>query len=231
MIKFPYEEKDKTNEDNDYIKSVNMILMKQHLKNIFDISAIDNKIMNYATITSVFRKYITKKKKENIIGSKIILSQILKLPNNEMNEIVFIVEQMDKIKNVISLNGEYNRLDIAMLLRGIKQKFIDSILTLCICDEYSSNKSSIISKIEQNELNKIRLKYQTLRDFIYKEKLETISELKPIIDGKTIKNTLDIKQGKCLGYLLEELIKYQIMNKNITKESAIDYLRTKINNK
>ena len=65
--------------------------------------------------------------------------------------------------------------------------------------------------------------------FIPAQKLESISDLKPLIDGKTLKTTLNIKEGKTLGLLLDELIKYQIMNDAVTKESAIEYLHTKIN--
>ena len=231
VMKFSYEEKEKANEEKDYVQSVNMILMKNKIKNMFDVSEIENKIINYAAITATFRKYTTKKKKEIITGSKIILTQVLKLPNSEITEILFLISQIDKIKNSISLHGEYQRLDIAMLLRGIKRKYLNTIFLLCICDEYTSNKSSIISSINEIELSKIQSKYQTLLTFIHTEKLESISELKPIIDGKTLKTTLDIKEGKTLGLLLDELIKYQIMNASVTKESAIEYLRTKINKK
>ena len=180
-------------------------------------------------ITAAFRKYTTKKKKEIITGSKIILSQVLKLPNSEINEIIFLISQIDKIKNSISSNGEYQRLDIAILLRGIKRKYLNAIFLLCICDEYTSTKSSIISSIDEIELSKIHSKYQTLMTFIHAQKLESISDLKPLIDGKTLKTTLNIKEGKTLGLLLDELIKYQIMNDAVTKESAIEYLHTKIN--
>jgi hypothetical protein len=144
--------------NEDYIKCVNMMILGNCLKENFwsDFNKNDVKILNYALLTSPFKIYSRKIKKNNEIGSKIILNQILKIPNNEVNDIIFIIENSNTIKALVNETNQFERLKVGLIFRNIKEKYIKKIIIVSICEEFIENNNysnNIIEKIEEEKFN------------------------------------------------------------------------------
>ena len=84
-----------------------------------------------------------------------------------------------------------------------------------------------ISEIDDNTLSPIIKKYQTFLNYIAKENLLHVDELKPLFSGQEIIQLLNLKPGKEIGKLLELLIHEQIKDQNMNKEIAKDFLGKK----
>ena len=212
----------------DYIKCVNMMILGNCLKEKFwsNFNKQEVKILNYSLLTSPFKIYERKIKKNNEIGSKIILSQILKIPNNEVNDIISIINNIIIIKKLI-LENKLERLTIGLAFRNIKEKYIKKIIILSICEEYieKNNQNEIIENLNKETFDLIVKKYEDFYKFLIDENLDKISEMKPLLNGKDIKKELNITDGKQIGTLLTYLIEEQIKNPKITKDEAIIFLK------
>ncbi len=214
--------------NEDYIKCVNMMILGNCLKEQFwsNFNKQDVKILNYALLTSPFKNYQRKIKKNNEIGSKIILSQILKIPNNEVNDIMSIINNINIIKKLVFQN-KLERLIIGLAFRNIKEKYITKIIILSICEEYieNNNQNEIIENLNKEKFNLIIKKYEDFYKYLIDEHLDKINEMKPLLNGKDIKKELNISDGKQIGTLLTYLIEEQIKNPKITKDEAIIFLK------
>ena len=212
----------------DYIKCVNMMILGNCLKEKFwsNFNKQEVKILNYSLLTSPFKIHERKIKKNNEIGSKIILSQILKIPNNEVNDIISIINNIIIIKKLI-LENKLERLTIGLAFRNIKEKYIKKIIILSICEEYieKNNQNEIIENLNKETFDLIVKKYEDFYKFLIDENLDKISEMKPLLNGKDIKKELNITDGKQIGTLLTYLIEEQIKNPKITKDEAIIFLK------
>ena len=232
LIKYCFKFDEGKNED--FIKCVNMMICGNYLDKKFgdNYNKINRKILNYALLTSPFKIYSRKIKKSNEIGSKIILNQILKIPNNEVNDIIFIIENSNTIKALVNETNQFERLKVGLIFRNIKEKYIKKIIIVSICEEFIENNNyfnNIIEKIEEEKFNIVLQKYEIFYKYLIDEHLDKISEIKPILNGKDIKKDLNITDGKLIGSYLSKLIEEQIKNPNLTKEEAINYLKN-INN-
>ena len=222
--------------NDDLINCVNIILISNYLindnnNNFFEINYDNNnnnKILNYSLFTAPLRKYeFVNKKNSKEIGSKIYLNKVLKLNNNFVNEIVNLISHINNIQKIINKNN-FNRLEIGLLMKKIKFNNFKKILFLCVCDEYINNENQIIEFINKEKINKILFNYKQFFDYVIKEKLENIFELKPLIDGKTLKKELNLNNNQ-IGNFLNLLIEEQIKNPSINKDEAINILKNKIN--
>ena len=225
--------------NEDLINCVNIILISNYLinyndNNNFFIPEINydnnnnNKILNYSLFTTPLRKYeFVNKKNIKEIGSKIYLNKVLKLNNNLVNEIINLIFPIHDIQKIIK-NNNFNRLEIGLLMKNIKFKNFKKILFICVCDEYINNENNIIEYINIEKINKILFNYKQFYDYVINEKSENTFELKPIIDGKTLKKELNLNNNQ-IGKFLNILIEEQIKNPLINKEEAINILKNKIN--
>ena len=73
--------------------------------------------------------------------------------------------------------------------------------------------------------------YIELLNYIKKEKLENIEKIKPLLNGKEIKQIFNIKNGKDIKIYLDYLIQEQINNPKITKNECINLIKTHFENK
>ena len=73
--------------------------------------------------------------------------------------------------------------------------------------------------------------YIELLNYIKKEKLENIEKIKPLLNGKEIKQIFNIKNGKDIKIYLDYLIQEQINNPKITKIECINLIKTYFENK
>ena len=68
-------------------------------------------------------------------------------------------------------------------------------------------------------------KYKKIIEYIKKEKMENIENVKPLLDGKEIIKILNIKDGKKIKNFLDLILKEQINNPNITKDDCINLIK------
>ena len=77
--------------------------------------------------------------------------------------------------------------------------------------------------LDQKEYEKM----DNLYKFIYKENLENIYELKPLINGKELADLLGVKPGKGFSLKVEELIDWQLENPDGTADDYKAYIKQK----
>ena len=78
-----------------------------------------------------------------------------------------------------------------------------------------------------NIINSIIDKYKNFIVYCEKENLLHIDEMKPLIDGEAIINTLNMTPVKEIGVLIESLINKQIETPFLTHTDAIEFLKKK----
>jgi len=179
-------------------------------------------------LTVSFRKFEVKVGKELYSISKLILKETLKLPNDELKENFIMTTSIDDFIKIVN-EGNYKRLSSGKILRNIQYKNIPKLFISSIALEYveKSNLNDIIKEVDKNLLGEIFNKYKNFNDYIKKENLLHMDELKPLLDGKEIIKELKIQPGKEIGVLLESLLDKQIESPTFTKEKAIDFLNKK----
>ena len=196
---------------------------------IFDIEINDdnfNKIdFSLLLLTLYFRNMKVKFGKENTTINVLILRETFKTSNDYIRANQIMNENFDELMSLVNTNN-YERLFIGKILRKIHYKNIIKILLASICYEYLDkvNLNTLISEVDDNILKQIIYKYKFFFNYLIKENMLHIDELKPLFSGQDIIKMLNIKPGKEIGILLELLINEQLKNPNFTKEDAIDFL-------
>ena len=230
-----YNTNDQYNFDNIFLSTTNLYILGEYLfekMKIFDIEINDdnfNKIdFSLLLLTLYFRDMQVKFGKENTTINKLILRETFKTSNDYIRENQIMNENFDQLMSLINSNN-YDRLTIGKILRKIHYKNIIKILLASICYEYINkmNLKILISEIDNNILQPIIDKYIFFFNYINKENMLHIDELKPLFNGQDIIKILNIKPGKEIGILLELLMNEQIKNPNFTKENAIEFLNKK----
>ena len=230
-----YNINNKYNFDNLFLSTTNLYILGEYIykeKKIFDIELNKdnfNKIdFCLLLLTLYFRNMQVKFGKENTTINKLILRETFKTSNDYIKENQIMNENFDELNSIIN-NNSYERLSIGKILRKIHYKNIIKILLASISYEYTNkaNLTSIISEIDNNILQPIIDKYKNFYNYIVKENMLYIDELKPLFSGQEIIKSLNMKPGKEIGKLLELLIEEQIKDPNFGKETAIDFLNKK----
>ena len=80
-------------------------------------------------------------------------------------------------------------------------------------------------EIDQAKLDVIIAKQKTMNQIIKFNRLDNIANAKPIIWGKDIFAAMDIKPGHIMKHINVEVINFQILNSDATKEEAGAYLK------
>ena len=218
--------------------AMNSILIKSFIdkKNLFNNQKQKQndykqklKIENFATLLLPYKKFEIKEKNKSISLSKEIGSKKFMLPKSEINDINILIEGENELLNKINNKDEnvFTRINMGLYLMKYKFNNIISIVKLAICEEYLNNlnnKEKIIEELDSDKIKIIIDKYMKIIEFIKNEKLEKIENIKPLLDGKQIKQKFNIKNGKDIKKYIDNLIKEQINNPNITQEECINYL-------
>lgn len=220
--------------------AMNMILIKSYFdkNNIFkeqnkNINKQKFKIANYSCLLMPYKNFEMLEKNKKISLSQVICTKRFLLPKSEINEISLIIEGETKlIKKINNKNEEiFTRLNIGLFLMKYKYSNIITIIILSICEEYLNylnNNEVIIEGYDMNIINNIIDKYKKVMDYIIDEKLENIENIKPLLDGKQIKQMFNIKNGKDIKKYIDILIEHQIKYPNITKEECISLIKSQI---
>ena len=240
---------DEFKKNNDSINSINslslvnnamnIILTKSFVdkKNLFNEEKKDKqklKIVNYACLFLPYKNFEIIEKNKNISLSRILCAKKFILPKSDTNDICLLIEGETELINMMKNKKPdeiFTRYNIGLYLMKYKYKNISDIITLAICEEYLNslnNDEKIIEEIDINSMNDIINKYMKIMDFIKKEKMENIEKIKPLLDGKQIKQMFNIKNGKDIKKYIDILIKEQINNPEITKEECINIIKSKI---
>ena len=220
---------------------MNIILIKSFVdkKNLFNEqkNEINNKqklkIANYACLLTPYKNFEVLEKNKNVPLYKIICTKKLILPKTEINEISLIIEGETELKKIMSNKNEeiFTRINMGLYLMKYKYSNIINIIKLSICDEYLNylnNNETIIEGYDINIINYIIDKYKKVMGYIKTEKLENIENIKPLLDGKQIKQMFNIKNGKDIKKFIDILIKEQINNPNITREECITLIKSQL---
>ena len=230
-----YNQNNKYNFDNLFLLTSNLYVLGEYIlqkMKIFDIEINSdnfNKIdFGLLLLTICYRNIQVKFGKENTTINKLILRETFKTANEYIKENQIMNENFDELISLVNSNN-YERLSIGKLLRKIHYKNIIKILLVGICYDYinTANLKMLITEIDDNILNPIIKKYQVFFNYIVKENLLHVDELKPLFSGQEIIQSLNLKPGKEIGKLLELLIDEQIKDQNMNKEIAKDFLGKK----
>ena len=231
-----YNKEDKYNLDKQiFLSTANIYILGEYLlekQKIFEVEINDknfNKIdFGLLLLTIYFRNMKVKFGKENTTINKLIIRETFKAANDYIRENQIMNENLDELLSLISKNN-YDRLSVGKFLRKIHYKNIINILLASICYEYvnSANLEMLIDNIDDNILQPIIDKYKLFFNYIIKENMCHIDEMKPLFTGQDIIKLMNIKPGKQIGKLLELLIDEQIKDKNLSKENAEEFLHKK----
>ena len=220
--------------------AVNLILIKSYIdKNIDYFKLKDEninnfKVLNYSCLLLPYKNIqISEGKNKSTILSKIIATKKLFLPKSETNEIIFNIEGQIELMNLMKKPKQeiFERYNISQFLIKFKYKNLLNLIELAICEEYLNNifknneNDYIIEEIDDILIKSISEKYMEIVEYIKKEKLENIENIKPLLDGKEIIKLLNIKDGKQIKKYINLILKEQINNPNITKEDCINIIK------
>ena len=232
-----YDSNNQYNFENVFLSTSNLYILGEYLfekMKIFDIEINKdnfNKIdFGLLLLTLYFRKMQVKFKKESITINKLILRETFKTSNDYIKENQIMNENLDELISIINAKN-YDRLSVGKIVRKIHYKNIIKMLLACISYEYikTVNLKELICDIDNNILQPIIDRYKFFFNYISKENILHIDEMKPLYNGQDIIKILNIKPGKEIGKLLELLIEEQIKEPKITKEWATDFLNKKRN--
>ncbi len=174
--------------------------------------------------------FLNKDKYKQLIYSKILLSHLFgqnvslwKISHN----LIINFDEFTELKD-----QNLSRLKIGIYLRKIKGNNLIKMIFISLSNEYvekfSNNK--ILNEINMEKLNELFKKYYEIYEFVDKENLFKINELKPILNGKDILNYFPETENKQMNFLINSLIEEQIKTKNtLSRKEAIEILKNKIN--
>ena len=171
------------------------------------------------------RNFKVKTGKEIHSVSQLILKDTLKYSSDQIKENLIMTSSIDEFMKIVN-DGNYNRLNSGRILRNIQYKNIPKLFITSIALEYieKRNLNEIIIEVNKNILGEIFIKYNKFNEYIKKENLLHLDELKPLLNGKEIIKELQIKPGKEIGVLLQSLLDKQIESPDFTRDCAIDFL-------
>ena len=221
---------------NEIIKTINVFLVGYYIaqENNFCENDEYNKDDNFRLtfhlllLTVSFRNFKVKTGKEIHSVSQLILKDTLKYSSDQIKENLIMTSSIDEFMKIVN-DGNYNRLNSGKILRNIQYKNIPKLFITSIALEYfeKRNLNEIIIEVNKNILGEIFIKYNKFNEYIKKENLLHLDELKPLLNGKEIIKELQIKPGKEIGVLLQSLLDKQIESPDFTRDCAIDFLNKK----
>lgn len=83
------------------------------------------------------------------------------------------------------------------------------------------------SVIDEDKLSSILAKQSALNGAISAMGLTGVHSMRPVLDGKAICGLYEISPGKLIKPLLDELLSFQILHPEATRDDAETYLRGK----
>lgn len=175
-------------------------------------------------------------KKKQITAVQHILTESLK-QSNEITK--FVTANLSLLKDFDQIFHEFGgknpqtdlplpddeQYKLAMALRSIGVHY-GSVSMLHMSVQYAekfppkTNEEMSHKAINLEMLQEIIIKHEHFNKFIDQANLRNIHLLKPMVDGKTLQVLYECKAGKHIRFLIEECLKFQILNLNATLEEV-----------
>ena len=221
------------NNDNIFLKIANLYILGEYLlekTKIFEIEMNPenfNKIDYSLLLLTLYFRNI-KNNNDNSLMNQQILKFTYKTSTDYLKSNYLMCAYFDELYNLINQEN-YNRLFIGKVLRKITYKNILPCLYASIAYEYieKTQLNNLMNDIDNNLLQNIIEKNKRFLSYIINEDMMHIDKMKPLFNGKEILEKLNIKAGKELGILIENLIDEQIKEPNLNKDDAIVLLKKK----
>ena len=221
------------NNDNIFLKIANLYILGEYLlekTKIFEIEMNPenfNKIDYSLLLLTLYFRNI-KNNNDNSLMNQQILKFTYKTSTDYLKSNYLMCAYFDELYNLINQEN-YNRLFIGKVLRKITYKNILPCLYASIVYEYieKTQLNNLMNDIDNNLLQNIIEKNKRFLSYIINEDMMHIDKMKPLFNGKEILEKLNIKAGKELGILIENLIDEQIKEPKLNKDDAIVLLKKK----
>ena len=221
------------NYDNIFLKIANLYILGEYLlekTKIFEIEMNPenfNKIDYSLLLLTLYFRNI-KNNNDNSLMNQQILKFTYKTSTDYLKSNYLMCAYFDELYNLFNQEN-YNRLFIGKVLRKITYKNILPCLYASIAYEYieKTQLNNLMNDIDNNLLQNIIEKNKRFLSYIINEDMMHIDKMKPLFNGKEILEKLNIKAGKELGILIENLIDEQIKEPNLNKDDAIVLLKKK----
>ncbi|KAJ2998677.1 CCA tRNA nucleotidyltransferase, mitochondrial [Globomyces sp. JEL0801] len=212
------------------IKTLNSVLKADWLPRILwnsnPLSDVCRGQLYLAISVASFRNDTYKVKHKSMSIVKYLISHSLKMSLVYGEFCHLVLTHADRIRELVKQNSEstLSRKTLGLLVRDLGVRPLGNqwdfaVLVALVLEISSKDLADDASKLEStvNEFSKF------MAD-IFSFGLEKSHELKPLMDGKEILATLNIKPGPHLGVLIQQLIEWQLSQVNPTKDEAIAYV-------
>lgn len=221
--------------------STNMILIGHYIYNSIKDSIkdmgenvfnqINRKDVYLNLLTLNYSKYKSKHNGANIPLNQAIIKHGLDGPNYDMTLSSKLSSCIDDYGNIIK-NQSFDRVLVGKFMIKIKYANLGALIICSMASDYLTamnydNRTEPIDRVNEEELSKVILRHNNLIQYIYKENLIHIDEMKTLLDGNEIMSELIIKPGKDLGVLIDQLLEKQIETPQLTRDLAIEFLQKK----
>lgn len=221
--------------------STNMILIghyiyntiKDSLGNISDnlFNQVNKKDLFLSLLSINYAKYKSKHNGVNMPLSQAIIKHGLDGPNCDVMHSSRLTSCVDDYSFLINSQIS-NRVKVGKFMLKIKYENIGILIICALASDYLKtinydNSFEVIGFANEEQLSKVIIKHNNFIQYIYKENLLHIDEMKTLLDGNEIMTELKIKPGKHLGVLLDQLLEKQIETPDLTRGLAVEFLQKK----
>mmetsp|Transcript_23792 Transcript_23792/g.31106 ORF Transcript_23792/g.31106 Transcript_23792/m.31106 type:complete len:546 (-) Transcript_23792:441-2078(-) len=172
--------------------------------------------------------YLDKKKKQQPVVAY-ISRESLKLKNKDGSDLSTIATHLEKIKELAQRccpepieSGEgLTRLELGLLLRDLKDLWRVGFQLACI-----SELCDIVLPVEEQYagIEKVLTKYFKMEEFSQAWNLDLVWKQKPLHDGKTLMESLEIPKGPNVGKVMQLQVRWQLENPDGTPEECMSFL-------
>ena len=213
------------------INIVNLFIIANYLLNLENIKFDKNKLKFFnvklylSLLNYVYIKYLKKSNDCVLIN--------LKFPINILKTKNLITKNINYCLEIINKNN-YNRIDVGNLIRKIHYEniilLIYVLITIEYYDNYIKNNSNlnIINNFDLNLILNIHNKYLLFNDYIEKEKLNEIENIKPLLNINELIKEFNLNESNEISNNIRiDIINLQIDNPNISKENLYNQLKCK----
>lgn len=181
----------------------------------------------YSGILVPFRsfKYSIPKGKKSKTDSVInyVMHESLKQPNKGK---VFAADCLENLESFIELksNGEFDILKTGTIVKTLGELYKPTILLSVAFQYYNETVSEITDDLDDSNIAKYVDEFENFYRRMEEQKLHVAHELISLMDGTEIMKLYNIKGGKILGKLTDEVFKWQLMHPEGTLEELQTFM-------
>lgn len=206
---------------------------------------LDERIFLLALYLSPFRDLswqdtvnVKQKMKRHRVVTMSMMKDGIKFPNRDVDAVECIMEHLDsfiKELKVTSISapcekGSFSRLEIGMILRKVKKRWVTCLL-LAGCVElrsyHAQQQKQLIDSDDTPSSGSVVQTCENFFRFVQEENLDCCWELQPLVNGKDIMQSLNLKGGPIVGQLTEEQWMWMLQNPQGSKRECEAFLKQK----